>query len=215
MSENIDKSKTTNIKSKYESEIAFDRDLKRFLENKMVTAGYELEIGLKKKILLDIVFHPRLSGRFYMHISPSECDLVIYKRLSKRQIEMWSEIRKRFLEIIEFYRFGDNEIVMPVVIMETKNEGMSSHDLLLYSTKADKIKSIFPFVKYLLVCNYAAKLELTIARHGKYFDRVYVLHRRQQGVRQPTKDLHKLINDIEQHLKKLEEEQLLRKKESD
>ena len=102
--------------------------------------------------------------------------------------------------------------MIPVMIMETKNEGMSSHDLLLYSTKADKIKSIFPFVKYLLVCNYAAKLELTIARHGKYFDGVYILHRKKEKLRQPTNDLHKLINDIQQHLKKLEEERLLRRK---
>lgn len=215
MTEDVNESRITDIKSTYESETAFDRDLKKFLQSKLTLLEYELEIGLKTKILLDVVFHPRISSRFYLHLSPTECDLVIYKRLGERQITMWSEIRKRFPEIIEFYRFGENEIVMPLVILETKNERMTSHDLLLYSTKADKIKSIFPFVKYLLVCNYATKLELTIARHGKYFDGVYILHRKQQGIRQPTNNLYKLINDIEQHFRKLEKEQLLRKKKSD
>ena len=207
---NINESKTTDIKSMYKSEIAFDRDLKKFLESKMVLSEYELEIGLKTKILLDTVFHPRIPSKFYLHMSPTECDLVIYKRLWKRQIEMWSEIRKRFLEIIEFYRFGENEIVMPIVIIETKNEGMSSHDLLLYSTKADKIKSIFPFVKYLLVCNHTTKLELTLARHGKYFDEIYILHREQDGVRRSTDDLDKLIHDIQQHIQKLINERMLK-----
>jgi len=207
---NIRESKTTDIKSIYKSEIAFDRDLKRFLERKLILSKYELEIGLKTKILFDIVFHPRMAGKFYFHLSPTECDLVIYKSLLERQIEMWSEIRKRFPEIIEFYRFGENEIVMPIVIIETKNEDMTSHDLLLYSTKADKIKNTFPFVKYFLVCNHTTKLELTLARHGKYFDGIYILHREQDGVRRLTDNLDKLIYDIQQNIRNLLDERVLK-----
>ena len=210
VTENINKSKTTAIKARYKSEIEFDQDLKRFLEDKLVLSEYELEIALKTKILIDTVFHPRMPGKFYFHLSPTECDLVIYKRLWGRQTEMWSEIKKRFLEIIEFYRFGKNEIVMPIIIIETKNEDMTSHDLLLYSAKADKIKNIFPFVKYFLVCNHTTKLELTLARHGKYFDGIYILHREQEGVRQLTGNLDRVIKDIQQHIQNLIDERMLK-----
>jgi len=210
LTENANESKTTSMRTRYESEIEFDKDLKRFLEGKLVLSKYELEIGLKTKILMDTVFHPRIPGKFYFHLSLTECDLVIYKRLWERQTKMWSEIKKDFPEIIEFYRFGENEIFMPIIIMETKNEDMDSHNLQLYSAKADKIKNIFPFVKYFLVCNHTTKLELTLARHGRDFDGIYILHREQDGVRQSTGNLDRLTNDIRQHIQRLVAERMLK-----
>ena len=41
-----------------------------------------------------------------------------------------------------------NDNYLPLVVIETKYGGFSTHDILTYSTKALKHKEVFPFIRY-------------------------------------------------------------------
>lgn len=65
---------------------------------------------------------------------------------------------------------NSRDVAMPFVIIETKRRQPNSHDILTYSNKFEKIKTIFPFCKFVF-CVFERIAPRTY-RHGANFDEI-------------------------------------------
>jgi hypothetical protein len=64
---------------------------------------------------------------------------------------------------------------LPLVVIETKYGGFSTHDVLTYSTKAQKHKEIYPYLRYGLVVGGENKIYNRFFTHNIGFDFAYAL----------------------------------------
>jgi len=64
---------------------------------------------------------------------------------------------------------------LPLVVIETKYEGFSTHDVLVYSTKAQRHKEIYPYLRYGLVVGGVNKITNKFFTHNIGFDFAYAL----------------------------------------
>jgi len=62
------------------------------------------------------------------------------------------------------------ESSLPLVVIEIKYEGFSTHDVLTYSTKALKHKEIYPYIRYGLVVGKKDKIDSKFFTHNVGFD---------------------------------------------
>jgi len=69
---------------------------------------------------------------------------------------------------------GNNPL--PLVVIETKYGGFSTHDVLTYSTKAQKHKEIYPHLRYGLVVGGEKKIHNRFFTHNIGFDFAYALN---------------------------------------
>ena len=65
---------------------------------------------------------------------------------------------------------------LPLVVIETKYGGFSTHDVLTYSTKAQKHKEIYPYLRYGLVVGGQNKIHNRFFTHNIGFDFAYALN---------------------------------------
>ena len=73
-----------------------------------------------------------------------------------------------------FERPHPGEHVVPRVVVEILR-GVSTHHLIIYSTKAARHKEVYPYLQYgLLVVGEKAKIHPKVLRHGQHFDFMYV-----------------------------------------
>lgn len=63
-----------------------------------------------------------------------------------------------------------------MVVIETKYGGFSTHDILTYSTKAQKHKEIYPYLRYGLVVGGENKIYNRFFTHNIGFDFAYALN---------------------------------------
>jgi hypothetical protein len=59
---------------------------------------------------------------------------------------------------------------LPLVVIELKVRGFSTHDVLTYSTKAIKHKEVYPYLRYGLVIGEKTKIEKRFFTHNTGFD---------------------------------------------
>jgi len=67
----------------------------------------------------------------------------------------------------------DNQL--PLVVLETKYGGFSTHDVLTYSTKAQKHKEIYPYLRYGLVVGGINVIQNRFFTHNIGFDFAFAL----------------------------------------
>ena len=65
---------------------------------------------------------------------------------------------------------------LPLVVIETKYGGFSTHDVLTYSTKAQKHKEIYPYLRYGLVVGGENKIHNRFFTHNVGFDFAYAMN---------------------------------------
>jgi hypothetical protein len=65
---------------------------------------------------------------------------------------------------------NSKDIGLPLVIIETKKSQPSSHEIMVYSQKAELIKSIFPYSKFIFLI--FDKVSPRTYRHGINFDKI-------------------------------------------
>ena len=68
------------------------------------------------------------------------------------------------------------DLTLPLVVIETKYGGFSTHDVLTYSTKAQKHKEIYPHLRYGLVVGGEKKIHNRFFTHNIGFDFAYALN---------------------------------------
>jgi hypothetical protein len=65
---------------------------------------------------------------------------------------------------------GGNTSVVPRVVVEIKYAGVTTHDAIVYSEKATRIRRIYPYVRYGLVIGGFKNLPARVLRLGPEFD---------------------------------------------
>jgi len=59
---------------------------------------------------------------------------------------------------------------VPLVVIETKIRGFSTHDVLIYSTKAVKHKEVYPHLRYGFIVGQSSKIDRKFFIHNSGFD---------------------------------------------
>jgi hypothetical protein len=70
---------------------------------------------------------------------------------------------------------GGQTSIIPRVIVETKFAGVTTHDAIVYSYKAECIKRIYPFCRYGMVIGDFKKIPGRVLRHGRNLDFICAL----------------------------------------
>ena len=136
-------------------------------------------------------------------------DIAIYKPLFDNSVP------KKVAEIIpsdkskiqiELERGGakrEKDVALPYVIIETKDKQPIVHEVLTYSRKAEMIKTIFPYCKYVF-CIYK-KIDPRTYRHGIAFDEIIKITniRNKKEIQSFKRVIIKLIKKAEQDLKSI------------
>ena len=65
--------------------------------------------------------------------------------------------------------------IVPRVCIEVKFEGVSTHDAIVYSAKAARLRTVYPYLRYGLVLGCFADIPLRVLRHGQEFDFIVAL----------------------------------------
>jgi len=86
---------------------------------------------------------------------------------------------------------------LPLVAIETKYDNFSTHDVLIYSTKALKHKGIYPYLRYGFVVRNASVITNKFFTHNQGFDFALVVNE--------DSDLKSLISVIEKQLENAED----------
>ena len=63
-----------------------------------------------------------------------------------------------------------NTTIIPRVIVEVKYAGVTTHDAIVYSYKAECIKRIYPFCRYGMLIGGKKTIPGRVLRHGRNFD---------------------------------------------
>jgi len=83
---------------------------------------------------------------------------------------------------------------LPLVVIETKYGGFTTHDILTYSTKAQKHKEVFPFIRYGLLVGGAEKITNKFFIHNVGFDFAFAQSEAE------TNNIAKLIEIIKEQI---------------
>ena len=100
---------------------------------------------------------------------------------------------KGFEQDIVIYRKAENAhtSVIPYIIAEVKYESVTTHDAIVYSKKAEKIRSVYPYVRYGLILGNFRSLPGRVIRHGESFDFITAIQ--YPFRKEPIKELRKLL----------------------
>ncbi len=107
------------------------------------------------------------NGEKKLKLNFAEQDIVIWEKENCIDVKQLSKSKP-----IKILR---KDIIIPSIIVELKYNGVSTHDIALYSQYASEIKSIFPNCKYLFAMRYTrGTSEEKLLRNGKNFDNIIV-----------------------------------------
>jgi len=128
------------------NEPEFKEKLKENIRTKLGNDKYEIKIGenLIYKVIINenLQFEPNEPENPRRGSYAFQTDLLIIKKDTK----------------------------LPLVVIETKYGGFSTHDVLTYSTKAQKHKEIYPYLRYGLVVGGTNKITNKFFIHNIGFD---------------------------------------------
>jgi hypothetical protein len=69
-----------------------------------------------------------------------------------------------------------NTSIIPYLIAEVKFESVTTHDTIVYSYKASKIRRIYPYVRYGMILGGFTDIPGRVLRHGESFDFIVSLN---------------------------------------
>lgn len=86
---------------------------------------------------------------------------------------------------------------VPLVVVETKFGGFSTHDVLTYSTKAMKHKEVYPYIRYGLVVGGRSKIDRKFFTHNAGFDFAVAMENTEDDLKELVEILKKQIQNAE------------------
>ncbi len=155
----------------------------------------------------ELRFAERLKNKIQERLGSSQYEVktgenLIYKVIVNPQGEY--EPKKAKAPIRGSYAFQTDLLIikkskqLPLVVIETKYNAFSTHDILTYSTKAQKHKEIYPYLRYGLVVGGIDIIQNRFFTHNSSFDFAVALKRIND------KSLNKLIKIIKEQIKSAE-----------
>ena len=100
---------------------------------------------------------------------------------------------KGFEQDIVIYRELKNAhtAIIPYIIAEVKYRSVTTHDAIVYSKKAEKIRSVYPYVRYGLILGNFRSIPGRVIRHGESFDFITAIQ--YPFSKEPIQELRKLL----------------------
>lgn len=74
---------------------------------------------------------------------------------------------------LSLFNTRDSNLQIPLCIVEVKRRGLGTNTVIAYSKKAEKIKSVFPFGRYIVIAGNERKRKWEL--HGEEFDAILSL----------------------------------------
>ena len=87
---------------------------------------------------------------------------------------------------------------VPLVVIETKYRGFSTHNVLIYSTKALKHKEVYPYARYGFVIGGKSEISKKFFIHNSGFDFAFAIRTMQNDLMQ--NDLKELIDIVRKQI---------------
>lgn len=115
------------------------------------------EIGRKRSLLYDLSIDHK--GVVTMGVDPETGEPI---RGRGRGFEQ---------DILVFEKATDGHTsIIPRIVAEVKFAGVTTHDVIVYSEKADRIRRVYPYVRYGFVLGGMEKIPKRVLRLGQRFD---------------------------------------------
>ena len=86
---------------------------------------------------------------------------------------------------------------VPLVVIETKYGGFSTHDVLTYSTKAMKHKEVYPYIRYGLVVGGRNRIDRRFFTHNSGFDFAVALGNTEDDLKELVEIIKKQLQNAE------------------
>lgn len=131
----------------------FTEIIYRELENSLVNSGYI--VSIYENLLYKLIIDDKGELQPHNFKSPArgqyafQTDIVIKKRIAEKKEE---------------------ELYIPLVVIEIKYGSLTTHDVLTYSAKALKHKDIYPYLRYGLVLGGLKSIPNRFFVHNQGFD---------------------------------------------
>jgi hypothetical protein len=97
---------------------------------------------------------------------------------------------------------------VPLVVVELKVGGFSTHDVLTYSTKALKHKEVYPYLRYGLVIGERTKIDKRFFTHNTGFDFAIAIGNIKDNVEELVKIIKEQLRASESMLEILENREI-------
>ncbi len=132
------------------------------LAAKLTTCLKPHQVGRKKSLLYDLSFDHE--GRVTMGVDPDSGEPIRGKgRGFEQDILVYDEVS------------GHHTSVVPRIVAEVKFGAVTTHDVLVYSEKADRIRRVYPYLRYGFVLGGMKRIPGRILRLGQRFDFIVAL----------------------------------------
>ena len=144
--------------------------IKRFREHGL---SEELERNLKPELTVEL--NEKVNIPYMIWTEPREklTDPHLQVRHYEQDIAFFVESNVTESEQLSLFNTRDSELQIPLCIVEVKREGLGTNSVIAYSKKAEKIKSIFPFSRYVVIAGNERKRKWEL--HGEEFDAILSL----------------------------------------
>lgn len=86
---------------------------------------------------------------------------------------------------------------VPLVIMELKSGGFSTHDILVYSAKASRHKAIYPYLRYGLLVEQKKPIDRKFFIHNTVFDFAFMVKNLKDDREKLIELAHRQVGDAE------------------
>lgn len=120
----------------------------------------------------------------------------------QKDIVFYSESEVEASNFLSLYNSSTESLRIPYLIVELKVENVSTHNLITYSKKAEDIKSLFPFSKYVLVVADGTRSKKW-DWHGREFDEMMSLGVKEENIEFERKDFENLIERVENQFEEI------------
>jgi hypothetical protein len=97
---------------------------------------------------------------------------------------------------------------VPLVVVELKVGGFSTHDVLTYSTKATKHKEVYPYLRYGLVIGEKGKIDKRFFTHNVGFDFAMAMGNIEDNVEELVEIIREQLRAAESMLEILENKEI-------
>ena len=153
-----------------------EKQLKHSLFKKIRALAPKYRCGLEVPVPYQHIYLPNEEQNI-LQVWCFKQDIVFYKRLFSKDIRykesrIATDKNNSLIRVVLEKDTAQNskDVAMPFVFVETKRRQPSTHDILTYSSKFEKIRTIFPFCKFVF-CVFQRAAPRTY-RHGVGFDEI-------------------------------------------
>lgn len=141
------------------------------LENEALSEDFEQKLPSDLGVELD----EKVNIPYMIWLEPQEqlTDPHLQVRHYEQDIAFFTESTISESETVFLFNTRDSKLQIPLCIVEVKRRGLSTETVIAYSKKAEKIKSVFPFARYVVIAGRERRRKWEL--HGEEFDAILSL----------------------------------------